>query len=85
MRRINNGEPIQALLSDLFNLKEEQRKTRQLIKVADKVKNIVYMRPCFIDYAANFGMANTETQWRQNLLNNNNLVAPILMTTKVEN
>jgi hypothetical protein len=85
MRRINNGEPIQALLSDLFNLKEEQRKTRQLIKVADKVKNIVYMRPCFIDYAANFGMVNTETQWRQNLLNNNNLVVPILMTTKVEN
>ncbi|HEY9491696.1 MAG TPA: hypothetical protein VIP56_06895, partial [Nitrososphaeraceae archaeon] len=79
MRRINDGEPIQALLSDLFKLKEEQRKTRQLIKAADKVKNIVYMRPCFIDYAANFGMVNTEIQWRQNLLNNNNLAAPILM------
>jgi hypothetical protein len=85
MRRINDGEPIQALLSDLFKLKEEQRKTRRLIKAADKVKNIVYMRPCFIDYAANFGMVNTEIQWRQNLLNNNNLAAPILMTTKVEN
>ena len=43
------------------------------------------MRPCFIDYAANFGIVNTEIQWRQNLLNNNNLAAPILMTTKVEN
>ena len=85
MRRINDGEPIQALLSDLFKLKEEQRKTRRLIKAADKVKNIVYMRPCFIDYAANFGMVNTEIQWRQNLLNNNNLAAPILMNTKVEN
>ena len=85
MRRINDGEPIQALLSDLFKLKEEQRKTRRLIKAADKVKNIVYMRPCFIDYAANFGMVNTEIQWRQNLLNNNNLAGPILMTTKVEN
>jgi hypothetical protein len=85
MRRINDGEPIQALLSDLFKLKEEQRKTRRLIKAADKVKNIIYMRPCFIDYAANFGMVNTEIQWRQNLLNNNNLAAPILMTTKVEN
>jgi hypothetical protein len=85
MRRINVGEPVQPLLSDLFNLKEEQRKTRRLIKVADKVKNIVYMRPCFIDYAVNFGMVNTEIQWRQNLLNNNNLTAPILMATKMEN
>jgi hypothetical protein len=84
MRKINDGEPIRDLLSDLFKLKEEQRKTRQLIKVADKVKNIIYMRPCFVDYAANFGMVNTEIQWRQNLLNNNNLAAPILMTTKVE-
>ena len=85
MRRINVGEPVQPLLSDLFNLKEEQRKTRRLIKVADKVKNIVYMRPCFIDYAVNCGMVNTEIQWRQNLLNNNNLTAPILMATKMEN
>lgn len=82
--RINAGEPIQSLLSDLFNLKEEQRKIRRLIKIADKVKNIVYMKPCFIDYAANFGMVNTEIQWRQNLLNNNNLAAPILMMTKIE-
>ena len=68
------------LLSDLFRLKEDQRKIRQLIKVASKVKNAVYMSPCFVDYVVNLGMAETEVQWREHLSKNDNLAAPIHMT-----
>jgi hypothetical protein len=80
-RKVKAGESIQTLLLDLFNLKEEQRKIRRLIKITYKVKNAVEMSPCFVDYAVNFGMANIETQWREHLLNNNDsLATPILMT-----
>jgi hypothetical protein len=81
-RRLKSGKSIQTLLLELFNLKEEQRKIRRLIKITYKVKNAVEMSPCFVDYAVNFGMANTQIQWRGHLLNNeNSLAAPILMMT----
>ena len=79
--RMKAGESIQVLLSDLFALKEEQRKIRQLIKVAEKVKNAVEMSPCFIDYAINFGMKNAEIRWSHNLLSNDSLAAPIIIRT----
>jgi hypothetical protein len=81
-QRMKTGKSIEALLSDLFALKEEQRKIRQLIKVAEKVRNAVEMSPCFIDYAINFGMRDAEIQWSNNLLSNDNLAAPIIMTNK---
>jgi hypothetical protein len=80
-RLIKAGLPIQMLLSNLFDLKEEQRKIRHLIKITHKAKNAVDMSPCFIDYAVNFGMVNTEMQWRQNLLNNDDLATLVTMTT----
>jgi hypothetical protein len=79
MQRINAGEPIETLLSEVFSLKEEQRKTRRLSNVTNSVKNAIDMKPCFVDYAVNFGMLDTEIQWRENLLSNNNLYAPIVM------
>jgi hypothetical protein len=79
--RLKAGMPIDVLLSDLFRLKEEQRKIRQFIKVALKVKNAVDMSPCFVDYVVNFGMTDTEVQWREHLSKNDNLAAPIRMTT----
>jgi hypothetical protein len=79
--RIKSGESIHTVLKDLFNLKEEQRKIRRIIKMTQKVKNAVNMTPCFVDYAVNFGVANTEIQWRENLLNNNNLASPVVMKT----
>ena len=84
MQRINAGEPIQTLISDLHNLKEAHREICRLVKLTNKVKNILDMRPCFIDYAVNFGIVNTENQWRENLLNNDNLAAPILMSTDTD-
>src|SRR5918911_1063645 len=79
--RIKSGESIQTLLEDLFELKEQQRKIRRSIKMTQKAKNAVSMSPCFVDYAVNFGVANTEIQWRENLLNNNNLASPVIMKT----
>jgi hypothetical protein len=79
--RIKSGESIQILLEDLFELKEQQRKIRRSIKMTQKAKNAVSMSPCFVDYAVNFGVANTEIQWRENLLNNNNLALPLNMRT----
>jgi hypothetical protein len=79
--RIKSGESIQTLLEDLFELKEQQRKIRRGIKMTQKAKNAVSMSPCFVDYAVNFGVANTEMQWRENLLNNNNLALPLIMKT----
>ena len=38
--------------------------------------------PCFIDYAVNFGIKNSEIQWRQNLLENDNLAMSLLMNKK---
>ena len=81
--RIKSGESIQTVLGDLFSLKEEQRKIRRIIKMTQKVKNAINMSPCFVDYAVNFGVANTEIQWRENLLNNSNLALPLVMKTTV--
>jgi hypothetical protein len=79
--RIKSGGSIQTLLKDLFILKEEQRTIRRIIKMTQKVKNAINMSPCFVDYAVNFGVANTEIQWRENLLNNSNLASPLVMKT----
>jgi hypothetical protein len=79
-RKIKEHEPIQILLSNLFNLKEEQRKIRQNIKITEKVSNALGLKPCFIDYAVNFGMMRTEQLWHQNLSNNKNLISPVVMT-----
>ncbi len=48
--------------------------------MTNKVKNAVEVSPCFLDYAVNFGMANTEVQWRQNLLKNDHFDMPVLVT-----
>jgi hypothetical protein len=79
-RRVKAAQPVEDILSNLFLLKEEQRKIRALIKIAEKVKNAVEMRPCIIDYAVNFGLENTEMQWRQNILNHDSLDAAVMMT-----
>jgi hypothetical protein len=79
-RKIKEHQPIQMLLSDLFDLKEKQRKVRQDIKIAQKANNALALKPCFIDYAVNFGMKRTEELWRQNLLNNKSLDSPVVMT-----
>jgi hypothetical protein len=76
-RRKKGGMSIHETLSSLFILKQAQRGLRMLIKTALKVSNAVSIRPSIIDYAVNFGLENTELQWRQNLLNNDRLSHPL--------
>ena len=75
-----NNEQLRSVLSDLLSLKEGQREVRRLIKIANKVNNILELKPSIIDYAIHFGIAETETQWRNNLLTNGNLAAPIIIS-----
>jgi hypothetical protein len=79
-RKAKAGQDINNDLSRVFSLKEEQRKIRISIKNAEKVKNVIDMRPSIIDYVVNLGLDNTELQWRQSLLRNDSLSEPINMT-----
>lgn len=82
-RKKNNHEEISPQINhQIYNLKEEQRNIRQKIKLTEKVKNAIHIKPCFIDYAVNFGIKNTERQWYTNLLKNDNLATPIHMMIK---
>ncbi|HET8793406.1 MAG TPA: hypothetical protein VFM31_06415, partial [Nitrososphaeraceae archaeon] len=81
-RKKNNQEISPQINQNIYNLKEEQRNIRQKIKLTEKVKNAINISPCFIDYAVNFGIKNTERQWYTNLLKNDNLATPIHMTIK---
>lgn len=75
-------QSIDNILPKLFSLKAEQRNVRTLIKTSEKAKNAIDMRPSIVDYAVNFGLENTELQWRHNLLRNNSLSAILKMTTR---
>ena len=82
-RKKNNQEELSPQINHyIYNLKEEQRNIRQKIKLTEKVKNAIHIKPCFIDYAVNFGIKNTERQWYTNLLKNDNLATPIHMMIK---
>ena len=81
-RLIRQGKPIDGILSELILLKEEQRKIHKMIKVVEKANNCLHVRPCMIDYGVNFGLKSVETLWRQNLIRNNNLMLPTVLSTK---
>jgi hypothetical protein len=78
---VNEGQPIDEILSKLFKLKEQQRKIHSMIKVVEKVRNSLQIKPCFLDYGINFGVKNTEANWRNNLIKNNNLMLPLHLTS----
>jgi hypothetical protein len=50
-----------------------------MTKISEKVHSAIRLSPCFIDYAINFGIRNVETQWRENLVRNNNLALPVAL------
>ena len=72
-----DGQDIQNLLNELTILKQEQRKTRQLLKISEKVIQASTLKPCIIDYAVNFGLINTESIWRNTLIQNDDLATPV--------
>ena len=65
-------------MSQLFELKEAQRKIRQQKSMAEKIRNAISLSPCFIDYAVNFGMARTEQAWRDHLSKDGGLSLPVV-------
>jgi hypothetical protein len=71
-----NGS-LSRTLEQLFQLKEEQRKIRKEIELVDKATKILNLSPCILDYAVNFGMVETEKQWRLHLVGNGNLTSPV--------
>jgi hypothetical protein len=78
---VSEGQPIDEILSKLFKLKERQRKIHSMIKVVEKVRNSLQIKPCFLDYGINFGVKKTEASWRDNLIKNNNLMLPLHLTS----
>jgi hypothetical protein len=72
-----DGQDLQGVLNELAVLKQEQRNTRQLLKISDKVIKATTLKPCIIDYAVNFGLGNTENMWRNTLIHNDDLATPI--------
>jgi hypothetical protein len=81
-RLIRQGKPIDGVLSELILLKEEQRKIHKMIKVVEKINNCLHVRPCMIDYGVNFGLKSAEGLWRQNLIRNDNLMLPAVLSSK---
>jgi hypothetical protein len=81
-RLIDEGQPIEGVLSRLFSVKEQQRKIHSMIKVVEKVKNSLQIKPCFLDYGINFGIRDVELQWRQSLIENDNLMLPSVLRPK---
>lgn len=80
-KKAKAGELVDGLLSQLFELKEGQRRVRQQISTAEKIRNAVSLSPCFIDYAVNFGMTGTEQAWRNHLTGNGDLASPVAFGT----
>jgi hypothetical protein len=68
---------VDSVLSELFQLKEEQRRIRREIEVIEKATTIFNLSPCILDYAVNFGMVDTEKQWRKHLFENGDLASSI--------
>jgi hypothetical protein len=78
--RIRQGAPVAEVLSELFALKQEQRRIRRQISSLSKAQNIAALSPCFVDYAVNFGMRRAEKIWEMHLLQNGSLAEPILFS-----
>jgi hypothetical protein len=83
-RLIEEGKPIAGILSRLFMVKEQQRRIHRMIKVVEKAKNSLQLKPCFLDYGINFGVRDIELQWRQNLIENDNLMLPSVLHPKTQ-
>lgn len=67
------------LLEELFSLKQEQRKIKELLKNVQKCKNALKLKSCIIDYAVNFGIENIEKEWSFKLVSNNELTKSVII------
>jgi hypothetical protein len=74
---ITNRESKDEILSQIFAIKQEQRRIRGMISSKTKAQNISKLAPCFVDYAVNFGMKSTEKVWTNHLLQDGRLAVAI--------
>jgi hypothetical protein len=82
-KRYKEKELLKTLLNELIFYKNEQRKLKSKIKIAEKANNALNLKPCIIDYMVNFGMENVADQWSRNLIKNNDFSLPLILKTAI--
>jgi hypothetical protein len=82
-KRYKEKEVLKTLLNELMFYKNEQRKLKSKIKIAEKASNALNLKPCIIDYMVNFGMENIADQWSRNLIKNNDFSLPLMLKTAI--
>jgi hypothetical protein len=75
---------LSNVLEELFYYKNEQRKLKNIIKVVEKSNNALTLKSCIIDYIVNFGMEKIASIWSKNLVRNNDLISPLLMSQELQ-
>lgn len=78
-----DAERLSALLKELLFYKNEQRKLKAKIKIVEKARNALILKPCIIDYIVNFGMENVADEWSRNLIKNNDFSSPLILANTV--
>lgn len=73
-------EKLTKLLHELFRYKQEQRAIKDTLKNVQKSKSALKLKSCIIDYAVNLGLEHIEKEWSSNLVNNNDLTKPVLIS-----
>jgi hypothetical protein len=73
----NANSSLRSIVEELSQLKKEQGKIQREIEIIGKATKIFSLSPCVVDYAVNFGMVDTEKQWRRHLLRDGDLSSPV--------
>lgn len=74
---IKKNLPLEQHLEKIFEIKENQRTIRTLMRKMKKVVNAIELRACIIDYAINYGIKDVESIWKLALQKNGDLFSPI--------
>ncbi|MEO9321148.1 MAG: hypothetical protein ABI361_10780 [Nitrososphaera sp.] len=70
---------MKDVLDRIFALKQQQREIRSELSGLTKVRNILTLSPCFVDYAVNFGVEHSEMKWRKHLVERGSLAGSVMM------
>jgi hypothetical protein len=73
---------LNEILEELFLVKQEQRKHRSVLEIMNRIQNTIKLSPCMIDHVVNFGLVKTEDLWTRNLIENDDLMSPVRLSSK---